>query len=197
GKLLAGDLAGARQLLAEPLRATTTEPELSAFLAAGGQELRALLAQVARGGLEVVSFRVRLPGGGEAEIRPEQGGELRLAGGALCPAPQGSPAVALLAFARALEAQDCAALLTTAPPATLARLGRDRLMEGCRARLERSRDLVQPLREAVARLPAPTGDRLTLALEPAGKLVLVRQDGRWFVEDLDAPAAAGQGGGNP
>jgi hypothetical protein len=196
-RLLAGEVADARALLAEPLRTRTSEPDLSSFVAAGGQELRSLLEEVARGGLQVVAFQVRLPGGGEVEVRPEESGKLRLAGGRLCPVPRGSPAAAVLDFARALEAQDCAALLESAPPATRARLGREKLLEGCRDRLASSRVLARPLREAVASLPAPAGERMTVALEPGGQLVLTRLDGLWYVEDVVVPPAAGPGGGNP
>jgi len=48
-----------------------------------------------------------------------------------------------------------------------------------------------------AGLPPPSGERLQVALGAGGRLVLVRQGERWYVEDVDVPAAAGEGGDNP
>jgi hypothetical protein len=205
-RLLARDLDGARALLSTPAAERARPEALLALLDQGGPALETALAEAARGGLEVVGYRVRLAGGREVWLEPGPNAYgVVLVGGDLVPGLQDTPAGALSLFATALETGDCRALMTSVPPATLARLGEAQLERGCRARLERVRGLAPAVRErahALTAEPPAAGDRLAVALGSGGRIRLVRIEGRWFVEDVSELAeptgsAGTEGGSTP
>ena len=95
-----------------------------------------------------------------------------------------TPEQALEEFLKAIDAGDCPALLRCAPPDVLARHPQERLLGGCIQQLESLRRIARLLHKAREGLVILGKDRAALPYTEHRKLLLVKRDQRWYVEDL-------------
>ncbi len=107
-----------------------------------------------------------------------------------CPPPQAAtalpdgPRAALLRFVKAIERGDCADLSNQAPPAMLHAYGPMALEDGCRRQLEDLRRQAPELLKAAERLSPVGPNRHEAVWRAGGKLVIVKEAGRWYILDF-------------
>ena len=156
------------------------------FIDQGGERLKAFLQALnAEGGdLEVTLKATLRPADGQAVemIREEDG--WRVDSGPPVPPAGFSPESAVEKFLQAIEARDCQALLACASPRVLVRHSQERLAMGCRAQMETIAKAAARLRRAEGKLVRVSEDRAEMVYHQHRKLVVVKYQDRWYVEDL-------------
>jgi hypothetical protein len=187
GRLAAGDAAAARELVAAEQRARITASDLEAFVRGGGPELKAALdeLQTAPQQVETLEYRVVLqPADGCRLVLARRQGAWRVIGGELLPGRYSSPERALQTFLKAIDDGDCLALARCAPPQVRAEHPVARLARGCSEQLPVLRETAAAIREAGGRPIRVERDRAQLPYGEQRRVVLVRREGRWYVQDL-------------
>jgi hypothetical protein len=108
--------------------------------------------------------------------RPHDAGLLSL--------PAYTPRLALAKLMLAVEEGDCQTLLSLCPPQTLLRLGREKLLSGCKEKQSLVRELVSRLSSADLEKLTIQGDRAWIEREEKTMVKLIRLDDFWYLEDL-------------
>lgn len=188
-RLTAGNATGALELVAAEQRERVTAAELEAFVAAGGPELKAALDDLQAAPqqlqLEALDYRVVLQlDDGRRLVLGRRAGAWRVVGGELLPGPHSTPARVLRTFLEAIDDGDCMALASCAPPRVRAEHPVARLAQGCSEQLPVLRETAAAIRDAGGRPIRLEADRAQLPYGEHRRVVLVRQGGRWYVQDL-------------
>ncbi len=187
GRLAAGDIASARELVAAEQRERLTAADLEAFVSGGGAELQAALEelQAAPRQLEALDYRAVLQlADGRRLVLARRQGAWRVIGGELLPGRFSSPERALMTFLKAIDDGDCMALARCAPPQVRAEHPVARLARGCSEQLPVLRETAAAIRDAGGRPIQVEADRAQLPYGERRRVVLVRREGRWYVQDL-------------
>jgi len=98
--------------------------------------------------------------------------------------PAYTPRLALAKLMLAVESGDCPALLSLCPPQTQHRLGRDRLLKGCAEKQNLLRDLISHLAQVGLEKLSIDGDRAWIEQEEKTLVKLIKQEDRWYLDDL-------------
>ncbi len=186
-RLTAGNAAGALELVAAEQRERVTAADLQALLAAGGAELRTDLQRIAQAPQqpETVEYEAVLQlADGRRLVLARREGAWRVVGGELLPGPHSTPARVLRTFLEAIDAGDCMALASCAPPRVRAEHPVARLSRGCSEQLPVLRETAAAIRDAGGRPIRLAADRAQLPYGEHRRVVLVRRGGRWYVQDL-------------
>ncbi len=114
----------------------------------------------------------------------EEGGIWKLDSGPWVPAPGFSPDNTMDLFLRALQSRDCQALVSCAPPGVRRRHLRQELVDGCEKKMASFQGWVDKLGASKRSFESLAPNRLALPFGDSGKVILVRIQGRWYIETL-------------
>lgn len=180
----AGRIEQALALVSKQCRQDLDPKELAAYLESDAEPLDKALDAAAEPEQLSQQWRARLPDGSTIVlVREDQ--HWRLAAGPLLPGGAGlTPRLALEAFLAAVEAGDCEGLARSAPPDVRARHPLGRLKGGCVQQLASLKETAGRLRAAIDDLVQVGPDRAELPYGTGRKLVLVRHERRWYLQDL-------------
>lgn len=177
-----GENEAALKLVSSAAAAHLSADKLASFVAAGGDSLGRLLAEAGPSSERPGRFLLHV-GKGDV-VLVEERGQWRIASGPLLPSASESPGATLAAFLRAMEDGDCQSLVDTAPPAVCAEHTRNKLEQACKQNLEYLRQLAADIRRAGAEPVESSDGRAVLNYGHGRRLVLLRVDDRWYIEDL-------------
>lgn len=182
--LVAGDHQAAHELLSAKLRARYSEAELARLMEDSPREVKETAERLAAPPRSVaISAQLTLGLGDRIELVKEDGG-WKIASNPVAFYDQSTPRSAILSFVRAFRLQRWEVMLQFVPGKYRPRM----TVEKMRKQFER-KPVAKLMTLIQANLAAPIaekGDEARMAYGNAHEVVLIREDGRWKVQDLDA-----------
>jgi hypothetical protein len=182
--LIDGQTQEAHRLLSSRSRKEVSGKSFQRFIAEGSQRLKQLLKDLATAELEVELTAILKAEDGSQVVLVREGETWRLDSGTVVPSLGFSAQAAVKQFVRAIEAKDCQAVLACAPPKTLANHQRDKLLRGCRDKMEHLLQIAARIRSCGAQPQQVSPTRAELTYHQNKKLIVIKHESRWYIEDL-------------
>jgi hypothetical protein len=179
------DTGSAHRLLSARSRRETPEEAFQRFASRDPKGLRRQLADLLNASRVTTEWTATLrTEDGVSVTLIREGDGWRLDSGQVVPSAGFSPSSVVSRFVQAIEAGDCQALLACAPPETLGSHQRDKLLQGCRDKLEHLRQIAAQIKQSGGDPQLVSPDRAELTYHQNKKLIVTKHNSRWYIEDL-------------
>jgi hypothetical protein len=180
-----GRLEQAYALLSSRLTHEISPEEFEQFISRHGQRTGKSLSSLASRADATPSMRATwtTPDGASISMVRESG-KWKVDTGTLVPQRGFSPESAVEQLLQAIEAGDCQAVIACAPPGVRGNHAAEKLLSGCRDKLDHLKETAARIRKSGAKPHPVSEDRAELTYHHSRKLVVIRYKSRWYVEDL-------------